>query len=78
MEIKNFLLIRKKTKVYVTNAKVVYSNFYELLIQNLANFTFTTWDFYFEVSIKRYIKNILVLLIILNILIYFNRKLKVI
>ena len=60
MDIRNPLLLRKKTKMEDLNFKVVSLNFCHHLNKNLASFTFPTWYFYFIVSIKKYIKKMLI------------------
>ena len=53
VDIKNTVLLRiKKRKAKDVNSNVVNSNFYQILNQNFANFTFLSLDFYFNTSIK--------------------------
>ena len=49
----NSLLLNKNLSAKVENYKLVSSNFYLILDQNLMNFMFTNCDFYFDVSLKR-------------------------
>ena len=64
---RNSLLLNKNFSAKGENYKLVSSNFYFILNQNLMNFMFPNRDFYSDVSFKRYNKKNFRFLLLLTI-----------